>query len=206
MAHLFTVSELTTLSLNLEDGSSTQFPQALVFTNGSLDTTVSLGHVGLGRYAGLWTPPSAFTYDVLYIVYTDALHTFESSVYTRVMEKWQPDTIFPDAIDVSNLPVSVADQVWDELLVAHTTAGSSGEFLARMTQAHIDNTTDINVRMRLVEKILRNKLELADGDSGNWILFDDDSVTPLLTWSVVDKDGDAITQPKLVPSSRTRGV
>lgn len=206
MAHLFTATAATTLSLNLEDGAIDQFPQALVFTNGSLDTTVDLGHIGLGRYAGTWIPASAFTYDVLYIVYTDALHTFESDIYTREMEKWQPDTIIPLAMDRVGLPADVADSVWDELLAAHTSLGSSGQFLGRLTQAHVDNVTDTNTRMRLVEKILRNKLELADGDAGNWVLYDDDNTTPLLTWNVVDKDNDAIAQPKLVPSKRSRGV
>lgn len=58
----------------------------------------------------------------------------------------------------------------------------------------------------LIEKLLRNRLELADGGVGNWILYDNDDVTPLLTWDVTDKNGNPIAVPAGVPARRTRGV
>ena len=51
-----------------------------------------------------------------------------------------------------------------------------------------------------------DRLELADGDTGNWILYDDDSVTPLLTFNVRDKAGAVIVQQAGVPSRRSRGT
>jgi len=65
---------------------------------------------------------------------------------------------------------------------------------------------DLATDVTLIRKLLQNKLELADGDTGNWILYDDNDSTPLLTFSVTDKGGLAITQPEGAPSRRTRGV
>lgn len=208
MAHFFTAGNAVALSLNLEDGAQTFYPRAFIFTNGALVGSVDLGHIGLGRYSGAWVPPDEVTYDVLFIIYEDAFHTTESPIYTREQEKWQPDSIITNSVsvDVSNIPNLSADAVWDELLAVHGIAGSAGQFLARLTQDRAENIDDTNIRIKLVEKILRNKLELADGSSGNWVLYDDDSVTPLLRWAVTDKDGDPINQAKFVPSKRTRGA
>lgn len=67
-------------------------------------------------------------------------------------------------------------------------------------------TAPDNATITLIQKILRNRLELADGSTTNWVLYDDDNTTPLLTWDVSDKTGAAITQPVGAPSRRTRGV
>lgn len=165
MSNFYTPSVAINLTLNLEDGAIGLFPQATLFSNGTLEDTVNLAHVGSGRYSGVWTPGAIIkTYDALFIVYTDAGHTVESTVYTRAMEKWQSDTLIAAA------------------------------------------TSDTNTRTRLIEKLLRNRLELADGSTSNWILYDDDSVTPLLTFNVKDKTGAGIVQQALVPSRRSRGV
>jgi hypothetical protein len=68
---------------------------------------------------------------------------------------------------------------------------------------HLDTTETFTT---LIKKMLINKLELADGSASNWILYDDDDTTPLLTFSVSDKDGLTITQATGVPSKRTRGI
>lgn len=66
--------------------------------------------------------------------------------------------------------------------------------------------TNIDVRTILIEKIQKNRLELTDGSSNNWVLYDSDDVTPLLVFSVTDKNGNAIVQPTSAPSRRTRGI
>lgn len=202
----YTPSAPVALTLNLEDGNEDQFPRAFIFSNGSIITSVDLGHVGLGRYSGTWIPGALKSYDALFVIYSEVTHTTESDIYTREMERWQSQEIIADAIGLSSLPIDIADQVWDELLAAHTLAGSAGEYLARLTQGHVDTVQDTNVRAVLLEKILRNRLELADGSTDNWVLYDDDSVTPLLRWSVTDKEGSGIAQQRLVPSRRTRGA
>jgi hypothetical protein len=57
-----------------------------------------------------------------------------------------------------------------------------------------------------IRKILVNRLELAEGSTGNWVLYDDDDSTVLLTWDVTDKDGTAITLSSGSPARRTRGA
>ena len=86
---------------------------------------------------------------------------------------------------------NIPDDVWDELLAGHAAVGSAGEALTFTT---------------LIKKMLINRLELADGVANNWVLYDDNDTTPLLTFSVTDKDGLTISQPTGVPSRRTRGT
>lgn len=80
---------------------------------------------------------------------------------------------------------------------------SSGEYNTSLNdiQSTVD---DVNIRTTLINKIQTNKLELVDGDSGNWILYDDDGTSPLLTFDVTDKDGSLIVQQTHVPSRRSK--
>ena len=57
----------------------------------------------------------------------------------------------------------------------------------------------------LTRKILNNRLELKDGTTDNWELYDDDD-SILLTYDVTDKDGAAIVLVSGAPARRTRGV
>ena len=72
----------------------------------------------------------------------------------------------------------IADAVWDELLAGHTLAGSAGEALARV-DVPVSTRGDL-ARLILIEKILRNKL-ITDPVAGTITVYDDDSVTPLIT-------------------------
>lgn len=179
----FVTGQPALLSLTLGGGDIDLYPRAFAWRNGTQETAVALSHVAQGRYTGPWTPGTPGKYNLLYIVYQDAARTIPSPVYDQVEETWQ-------SLDGAVGP-GIAPAVWDELLAGHTIAGSAGEYLARTG---------------LIEKLLRNRLELEDGDTANWVLYDDDSVTPLLTWDVKDKDGDPIQMDKFVPARRTRGT
>jgi len=61
----------------------------------------------------------------------------------------------------------------------------------------------VDIRTTLLRKIQTNRLELFDGNTNNWILYDDDAVTPLLTFSVSDKNDDIIVQCPNSPSKRS---
>jgi len=180
--NLYVPGEVVEVNLTLDDGSGAHFPAAYAYRGAALESTVSLSHVAQGRYRGNWTPGTDEDYEIVFVVYSDGARTIEAPEYTRESERWRAiDTLAP----------VIVDQVWDELLSGHTAAGSAGAALAKAD---------------LVEKILRNRLEMAEGDTNNWVLYDDDSVTPLLTWSVMDKDGDGIRMAKYVPARRTRGT
>ena len=64
---------------------------------------------------------------------------------------------------------------------------------------------DIDVRTILIRKIQTNKLQLSDGDTGNWILYNDNSTDVLLEFDITDKNGNAIIQPVSSPSRRSKG-
>jgi hypothetical protein len=109
--------------------------------------------------------------------------------------------------------LAVAGKVWDEALPGAHGAGTAGKMVsdleARLTAARaaaLDQIPGMATSLALVAKILRNRLELAEGSTNNWVLYDDDSVTPLLRWSVGDKNGDAIRMNAFVPARRTRGA
>jgi hypothetical protein len=67
-------------------------------------------------------------------------------------------------------------------------------------------TTARGPMIELAKKMLINRLELADGSTDNWILYDDDDSTPLLTFSVTNKSGGAVDLPSVAPARRTRGI
>ena len=64
---------------------------------------------------------------------------------------------------------------------------------------------NIEIRTLLVKKILANKLELLDGDTANWKLYDDDDTSILATWDVTDKSDGPIEEQPYSNSNRTRG-
>lgn len=86
--------------------------------------------------------------------------------------------------------------------VERYTYASSGEYNEVLDD--IESTVGIvDVRTTLLRKIQTNRLELFDGDTDNWILYDDDKTTPLLTFSVSDKNDDIIVQCPSTPSKRS---
>jgi len=82
---------------------------------------------------------------------------------------------------------------------------SSGEYNAVLTS--IESSVGIvDIKTELLRKIQTNRLELDDGDTDNWVLYDDDNVTPLLTFSVTDKSGTLILQQSHTPSRRSKAT
>lgn len=85
------------------------------------------------------------------------------------------------------------------------------KFLSSGEYGDIINTVGVlsdNVELRtlLIKKILTNRLELSDGDTDNWVLYDDDSATPLLTWDVTDKSDGAVAQDEGTESRRSKAT
>jgi len=79
---------------------------------------------------------------------------------------------------------TVPGSTWEELTSVHEVTGTMGE------------------RVNLIKKILFNRLELAAGSTNNWILYDDDKVTPISTWDMSDSTGAAITMDAGIPAKR----
>lgn len=82
------------------------------------------------------------------------------------------------------------------------TYASSGEYNEVLDA--IESTVGmVDIRTSLLRKIQTNRLELEDGDTDNWVLYDDDAGSPLLTFSVKDKLGQLIVQQPHTPSRRS---
>lgn len=60
----------------------------------------------------------------------------------------------------------------------------------------------VSTKVAFIQKLLRNRLELQEGSNANWVLYDDDGTTPLSTWHVKDKNGNAITINPGAPARR----
>lgn len=58
----------------------------------------------------------------------------------------------------------------------------------------------------IARKALTNRFEVADGDTANAVLYDDDGTTPLLTFNATDKTGGPITSGAGVPARRSAGA
>jgi len=86
----------------------------------------------------------------------------------------------------------IADAVWTELLSDHTTALNATESAADVLQ--------------LVRKLLNNNQAVSNGNSGNLVTLDDDDLTPLRTATLLDVNGDGITNAVGVPARRSRGL
>lgn len=53
-------------------------------------------------------------------------------------------------------------------------------------------------------KAMLNRQVLQEGDTGNFIIYDDDDATPLYVVNVTDKDGNAVVIPAGAPAERSR--
>jgi hypothetical protein len=84
-----TVGTPVPLAMILEDGNTTQFPQAEVYAQASSSplAVIDLVHRARGRYEANWTPASVGTYSAVFLVYADNGHMIENIVYTREIEQ-----------------------------------------------------------------------------------------------------------------------
>lgn len=107
------------LELVLADGDTSRFPQAEIYDNAGVAigaSPVNLSHVADGLYQGTLTAPAVGGYSIIYLTYSDAGHTTLVANIERVSEHMR----------VTN---SVQDDVWDEALAGHLSAGSTGKAL-----------------------------------------------------------------------------
>lgn len=106
------IGDLIPLELQLSDGSTVMFPQALVYdASGALLATKSLTHIAQGRYAddSLTMTNTPYT-AVTYIVYSDAGHT-TLAPYSITSDIWQRATFANTAIVTAILAATVEGSV-----------------------------------------------------------------------------------------------
>ena len=199
--NLYAAGEIVRLSLQLEDGLTSRYPRASAYRGGALEAEVDLGHVVDGLYEGAWIPAASDIYAVTYQVFLDAGRTIEYPANGYGMEYRR---------SINGLTGPMADAVLREIVADHSSVPGSlaavvAALEARLTAAraaNLDLIPDIHDQATLARKIMKNRLELEEGAAGNWILYDDDNVTPLLTWDVQDKDGQGIRIASFTPARR----
>lgn len=115
--------------------------------------------------------------------------------------------------------LSTSYSVWEEPTTDHATIGTLGGDLAKSAEitgitnsimTHVVNSNILGLTLEqtldLLRKLSNNRLELKEGATDNWELYDDDDSTVLLSYDVTDKTGTAITISADVPARRTRGA
>ena len=97
------VGEAVPVALQIADGNEAQFPRAEIRDNGgTLLTTLNLDHEASGLYVPS-TPylmPDVLFIKVTYIVYSDAGHTTESTLYLRDVDVFSRATMLQFIEDI----------------------------------------------------------------------------------------------------------
>lgn len=187
-------------------------PSERTSTAGVVDTTLALAH-GAASWAtaiGFSTLAAADVWSVGTRTLTGvgasgiALESSLSSLSAAV-------ALLPSA-------ATIADATWDELLAGHATAGSAGATLttagagasastiAAAVWSAVEGSPAVGT-MGYAQKLGRqwftNRSAVTAGTSANFILYADDTTTPLLTFSLTDGAGLAITTPTGSPARRS---
>lgn len=81
--------------------------------------------------------------------------------------------------------------------------GATGEYgsMSNNISILVDN---IDCRVTLMKKMATNRLEMVDGNSNNWILYDDDNITQLFSFDASDVTGGIIVQTCGMASKRLK--
>lgn len=127
-------------------------------------------------------------------------------------------------------PSGLADAIWNEPIDHHVGSGTFGEEIQLKTEPgdemaltataiqdirieimnYVVNANPLGLTFEqttnLVRQLLNNRLELSDGGTGNWVLYDDTDAAVLLTYNVRDKSNGNITIGLGIPARRTRGA
>ena len=72
-----------------------------------------------------------------------------------------------------------------------------------------DETIQVNnvaQQVTFLRKVGKNKLSEVSGNPGSLTLFDDDGVTPLTTWTLLDESGNAVLPAAGTPARRGSGT
>ena len=97
-------------------------------------------------------------------------------------------------------------QTLDEVYTSVGTRAPASEYDTEMARITADVATEskqdtAQTDITLIEQLLKNRL-VVDVSGSQMILYADDGTTPLVTWALTDKDGNAIDVATGVPTRR----
>ena len=156
-------SEKVVLSVQLTDQNTAQYPKAFLFDiDGNQITTIDLTHVARGLYVEEYTPDGTYTQiSVQYVIYSDAGRTTINTTYDA-----GEDVLYVD---------NTVDDVWNAQTSTLTSSGSVGKDF-------VDAQTDISN----IKKYELNRWKIINNQ---FIVYENDGSTPLLTFNLLDGAG-----------------
>ncbi len=117
-----------------------------------------------------------------------------------------PMTSIGNGIYQRNLPMAATAGITIGLffVAEYTTTGPVVGIAQEVYQ--VVNAAAVNADITLLRKQITNRIEEAPGAPGSLVLYDDDSVTPILTWQLRDESGGAVLPAVGTPARRTKAV
>jgi hypothetical protein len=147
MALPATVGTPVPITMILEDGVQSQYPQAEIYAAGGTSpiATIDLPHKAKGRYEASWTPTSPGTYSAHFFVYSDAGHTVENITYTREIEHIFATDYGKD--DLAAMLLRVLGMVHENAFIDNTIHDVDGQLIAARvrifdSKANVEAATD----------------------------------------------------------------
>jgi len=137
-----TVGTAVPIVMILDDGNTTQFPQAEVYAAGGTVplTTLDLLHKARGRYEASYTPSTVGVLSTVFIVYSDSGHTIENISYTREVEQ-----IFVTQSGIDDLAstlIRILGLVHENAFIDNTTHDAFGQLVAARVRV-FDSRTNV---------------------------------------------------------------
>lgn len=99
----------TVLSLQLEDGDGSKYPQATLYDAGGVPvSTEDLSHVAQGHYTGIYTFTILGDYFAVFVVYDDVAHATESVEFFRSADRIHVTDLDQNKSDLTTYSVKQA--------------------------------------------------------------------------------------------------
>lgn len=142
-------------------------------------------------------------YTIAGVTYADAISMLcEITFYNSVANEDWTVIISGSNNDIWSIPDSVYNPTKGSGHLSLVSQNSAG--LVEVGTSGL--TTDEAADLAVARKMLTNRRELADGTTGNMVVYDDNDVTVLFTFDVSDEDDNAITLGAGDPAKQSKGV
>lgn len=176
------IGDTVPVILLLSDGETGMYPQAEIYNDeGTYLTTLDLSHDSNGVYvpSSVYVMPDEEFIRIVYIVYTDVGHTTESLLYLRDIDIFYLTNPDDYKADISALALEATSQeIKERTDRIPDSPAPENEYDIRID----DLQTDIT----LIKQVEQGRWKIV---SNQMIFYDDDNVTPLLTFDLKSKNG-----------------
>lgn len=158
-----------------------------------------------GDYFAEFTPPEGQTVSDQPIVETIAVRDYSTATALATAQADLDDiqTRLPAALVGGRIDASVGAMATGTLTADALAADAATEIAAAVwATAETGSAGTFGYGLTLLRKNLTNRLEVTASGTGTQTLYDDDATTAILTWTLRDGTGSAITTPTGSPALR----